>query len=121
MRTSFLNFARPTESCGLNVQPKEKSSFMAPEGGSSGRANSKLNQLFENWAERDATGQVFSSSAGFILPDESMRSPNGAWVRNERLEKVTDEQWQKFLPICPDFVLELRSPSDSIRVLWVNG
>jgi Uma2 family endonuclease len=94
---------------------------MAPEGGSSGRANSKLNQLFENWAERDATGQVFSSSAGFILPDESMRSPNGAWVRNERLEKVTDEQWQKFLPICPDFVLELRSPSDSIRVLWVNG
>jgi len=50
-----------------------------------------------------------------------MCSPDIAWVRNERLEKVTDEQWQKFLPICPDFVLELRSPSDSIRVLWVNG
>ena len=46
-----------------------------------------------------------------------MRSPDVAWVRNERLDALTEEEWQKFLPLCPDFVLELRSPSDSLRAL----
>lgn len=91
--------------------------IMAPEGASSGRANSKLIQAFENWAERDGTGQVFGSSAGFILPNKSMRAPDLAWVRNERFEAISDEQWRKFLPLCPDFVLEVRSPSDSMRML----
>jgi Uma2 family endonuclease len=50
----------------------------------------------------------------FLRPNGAMRSPDVAWVRNERLESLSDEQWQKFLPLCPDFVLELRSPSDSL-------
>ena len=91
--------------------------IMAPEAGSSGRGSSKLNALFNQWAERDGTGQVFGSSTGFNLPNGATRSPDVAWVRNERLEKLTDEQWQKFLPLCPDFVLELRSPSDAMRPL----
>src|SRR5207248_1281518 len=66
---------------------------------------------------RDGTGQVFGSSTGFNLPNGATRSPDVAWVRNERLDALTDEQWHKFLPLCPDFVLELRSPSDSVRVL----
>src|SRR5205807_1505586 len=47
----------------------------------------------------------------------AVRSPDVAWVRNERLDALTDQQWQKFLPLCPDFVLELRSPSDTLRAL----
>ena len=91
--------------------------IMAPEGGSSGRGSNKLSAEFEVWAERDSNGQVFGSSAGFTLPNGAMRSPDIAWVHNERLDALTDEQWKKFLPLCPDFVLELRSPWDSLRNL----
>ena len=66
---------------------------------------------------RDGSGQVFGSSTGFNLPNGATRSPDVAWVRNERLDALTDEQWQRFLPLCPDFVLELRSPSDSMGAL----
>src|SRR5437867_4560965 len=91
--------------------------IMAPEGGSSGRGSSQLTVAFGLWAERDGTGQVFGSSTGFNLPNGATRSPDVAWVRNERIDSLTDEQWQKFLPLCPDFVLELRSPSDSVQTL----
>jgi len=91
--------------------------IMAPEAGSSGRGSSKLNAVFEQWAERDGAGQVFGSSTGFTLPNGAMRSADVAWVRNERLDALTEEEWQKFLPLCPDFVLELRSPSDAMGSL----
>jgi Uma2 family endonuclease len=90
--------------------------LMAPEGGSSSRGNAKLIQLFENWAEGDGTGQVFGPQGGFILPNGAMRAPDVSWVRNDRLNELSDEQLEKFLPLCPDFVLELRSPSDSMRL-----
>ena len=91
--------------------------IMAPEAGSSGRGGSKLSALFDQWAERDGTGQAFGASTGFHLPNGAVRSPDVAWVRNERIDALTDEQWHKFLPLCPDFVLELRSPSDSVSML----
>jgi Uma2 family endonuclease len=88
--------------------------IMAPEGGSSGYGGTTLVILLGQWAERDGTGRVFGSSTGFVLPNGATRSPDVAWVRNERLEALTDQQWQRFLPLCPDFVLELRSPSDAL-------
>lgn len=91
--------------------------IMAPEGGSSGRGSSELIYWFQSWAKQQRRGQVFGSSAGFTLPSGSIRAPDVAWVSNERLAGLTEEQWQKFLPFCPDFVLELRWPSDSMRVL----
>src|SRR5438876_2394190 len=91
--------------------------IMAPEAGSSGRGSSKLNAVFEQWAERDGAGEVFGSSTGFTLPNGATRSPDVAWVRNDRLDALTEEEWQKFLPLCPDFVLELRSPSDAMGAL----
>ena len=91
--------------------------IMAPEGGSSGLGSSELTLAFGNWARRDGTGQVFGSSTGFMLPNGAMRSPDVAWVRNERLDALTEEEWQKFLPLCPDFVVELRSPSDRLGTL----
>jgi Uma2 family endonuclease len=90
---------------------------MAPLGGSSSLAENELSYLFTSWAKRDGRGRVFGSNAGFNLPNGAMRSPDISWVRNERLERLTEEQWEKFLPLCPDFVLELRSPSDSMRAL----
>jgi len=89
----------------------------APEAGSSGLGSSELTISLGVWARLDGTGRVFGPSTGFKLPNGATRSPDVAWVRIERLEALTEEQWHKFLPLCPDFVLELRSPSDALRPL----
>jgi|SRR5437773_2903580 len=91
--------------------------IMPPEGGSSGLGNAELIQVFANWADADGTGRVFGSSAGFILPNKAMRAPDVSWVLKERLARLTKEEMKKFLSLCPDFVLELRSESGSIGVL----
>ena len=66
------------------------------------------------WSERDGTGAAFDSNGGFVLPNGAMRAPDAAWVRRERLAELTAEQKRKFLPLCPDFVVELRSPTDPL-------
>jgi len=91
--------------------------MMAPEGASSGVGNAFLLGKSYHWAEREGSGEVFGSSAGFLLPSGAMRSPDVSWVRKERLDALSDAEWEKFPPLCPDFVLELRSPSDSLRAL----
>jgi Uma2 family endonuclease len=65
----------------------------------------------------DGTGEVFDSSGGFLLPNGAMRAPDISWVRRERVNALTQEQWERFPPLCPDFVLELRSSTDALRVL----
>lgn len=67
--------------------------------------------------ERDGTGVAFDSGGGFILSNGAMRSPDASWLRRERLAELTAEQKQRFLPLCPDFVIELRSPSDPLTPL----
>lgn len=64
-----------------------------------------------------ALASRFGPTAGFVLPDRAMRAPHASWVRRERLVAFTSEQKKKFLPVCPDVVIEVRSPSDSRRVL----
>ena len=91
--------------------------IMPPTGGETSWRNSKINFALVNWARQDDIGVVFDSSGGFILPNGAMRSPDAAWVRRSRLEKLTPEQKRKFIPLCPDFVVEIRSPTDSLRAL----
>jgi len=86
----------------------------APEGGSSGLGSGKLTMIFGLWAENDGRGRVFGSSTGFKLPNGAIRSPDVAWILNDRLELLSEAEWDRFLPLCPDFVLELRSPSDAL-------
>lgn len=89
--------------------------IMPPAGGGTGRRNYKLVRLFADWEENDGTGVGFDSSTGFILPSGAVRSPDVAWVKRERLAALAAQQKERFLPLCPDFVIELRSPSDSLR------
>jgi Uma2 family endonuclease len=91
--------------------------IMPPTGGETGDRESEINLQLRTWAKRNGTGVAFGSSAGFLLPSGAMRSPDAAWVRRSPLAMLTREQKQKFLPLCPDFVIELRSPSDSLRLL----
>ena len=67
-----------------------------------------------NWIERDGTGLGFDSSAGFTLPNGATCSPDAAWIKLERWNRLTEKQKASFAPICPDFVIELRSESDTV-------
>ncbi|MGA1263384.1 MAG: Uma2 family endonuclease [Prochlorothrix sp.] len=90
---------------------------MAPVGGESGRSEARLTIVIGNWNLQTDRGEVFSSSTLFKLPIGSDRSPDVAWVERSRWESLTPEQRQKFVPLAPDFALELRSPSDSLQNL----
>jgi Uma2 family endonuclease len=88
--------------------------IMPPAGGETGSRNAKLAVLLGVWAMQDGRGVAFDSSTGFDLPNGATRSPDAAWVLRERLGKLTPQQKRKFLPLCPDFVVELQSPSDTL-------
>ncbi|MEZ2230795.1 Uma2 family endonuclease [Microcoleus sp.] len=99
--------------------------IMSPTGSETGRRNSGLNFQLTAWNIQNNLGVVFDSSSGFKLPDGSDISPDSAWVRRDRWDALTPEQKEKFAPICPDFVVELReaklsrreSASDSLEKL----
>lgn len=91
--------------------------IMSPTGSKTGWRNSKINQRLANWTEGDATGIAFDSSTGFTLPNGAKRSPDAAWVRREVWEALTDEQQEEFAPLCPVFVIELRSAKDRLASL----
>ena len=90
--------------------------IMAPAGSDTGMRNSDLNADLVIWNRRKKLGFTFDSSTGFTLPNGAMRSPDAAWILKERWEALTPEQRSRFAPICPDFVMELMSPSDSLKV-----
>jgi Uma2 family endonuclease len=90
---------------------------MPPTGGETGNQNADLTFQVQSWARSDQTGIAFDSSTGFKLPNGATRSPDAAWVTRSRLAGLTQEQKQKFLPLCPEFVIELRSPTDNLLAL----
>ncbi|MGB7413665.1 MAG: Uma2 family endonuclease [Thermosynechococcaceae cyanobacterium] len=111
------------ELCGANPEVKfERSAqgeliVMPPTGGVSGNRNSKLTTRLEIWADADGTGLAFDSSTMFKLPNGAHRSPDAAWIRLDRWQALTPRNQERFPPICPDFVVELRSATDSLGPL----
>jgi Uma2 family endonuclease len=91
--------------------------IMAPTGGETGYRNYELTAQLRNWAKRDGRGRGFDSNVEFILPNGAALSPDAAWVECSRLAALTREQKRKFPPLCPDFVVELTSPSDRLPKL----
>lgn len=88
--------------------------IMPPTGGETGRCNSEINADFVIWNRQTRLGKVFDSSTCFRLPTGGDRSPDLAWVRQERWQALSPTDQEKFPPIAPDFVLELMSPSDTL-------
>ena len=91
--------------------------IMPPAFSDTGNRNIKISQQLANWSDQDGSGESFDSSAGFTLPNGATRSPDAAWIRLERWNALSDEQKASFAPICPDFVIELRSSSDHLNDL----
>jgi Uma2 family endonuclease len=91
--------------------------LMPPTGGETGIANSALTRYLDEWAERDGTGVVFDSSTQFRLPGGGERSPDASWVARARWDALTEAERSKFPPLAPDFAVEIRSPSDTLKSL----
>lgn len=92
--------------------------IMPPTGGMLGNRNFKVNTLFGRWvAANEHLGYGFDSSTGFRLPSKAMRAPDVAWVRSDRWETLRLEDQEKFPPLTPDFIIEIRSKSDSLHEL----
>jgi Uma2 family endonuclease len=88
---------------------------MAQTGGESGERNSELTTELTIWNRQTRLGFVYDSSTGFRLPNGATRGPDAAWVRADRRNALTPDQRKKFPPLCPDFVVELMSESDTLR------
>ena len=111
------------EFCQINRDLRiERNAFgeliiMPPTGCKTGERNAEITMQLGVWAKENGEGTTFDSSTGFRLPNDSVRSPDAAWVRHARQNTVSPEQRERFLPLCPDFVIELRSPTDSLLTL----
>lgn len=110
----FYEFCRLNPDWRIERTAEGDVEIVPPAGGGTGNRNAGITAQLWVWAVRDGTGATFDSSTGFILPNGATRSPDAAWVRRERLQTLTAEQKERFLPLCPDFVVELLSPSDSL-------
>ncbi|MDF0553944.1 Uma2 family endonuclease [Kamptonema sp. UHCC 0994] len=111
----FFQLCQENENIRLERTAKGELIIMSPAGGETGNRNGRLTQQLFNWSDRDGSGIAFDSSTGFKLPNGADKSPDAAWVKLERWNALTPEQQKKFPPLCPDFVVELLSPSDSLK------
>jgi Uma2 family endonuclease len=91
--------------------------IMPPTGSLTGKRNSNLNYQLEAWARQDGTGVCFGNTTGYILPNSAIREPDASWMRREKWDSLSQQQKERFCPICPDFVVELRSRTDRLPVL----
>lgn len=111
----FYQLALANPNVKLERNAKGELIIMPPTGGETGNINSEINADFVIWNRQTKLGKVFDSSTCFKLPNGADRSPDVAWIRRERWNALTTEQKEKFPPIAPDFVLELMSPTDSLK------
>ncbi|MCW6051738.1 Uma2 family endonuclease [Microcoleus sp. A2-C5] len=111
----FFQLCQENENIRLERTAKGELIIMSPAGGETSNSNAGLTAQVWIWNEQNKLGKVFDSSGGFKLPNGANRAPDAAWVTLERWNALTSEQKKKFPPICPDFVVELMSPSDSLK------
>ena len=110
----FFEFCRINRDLRIERNADGGVLVMGPAGWETGEKNAELTYQLKAWNRQDGTGRAAGSSAGYRLPNGAVRAPDASWVRNDRLASVTPEERTRFLPLCPDFAIELRSPSDQL-------
>ena len=116
-RDQFFQFCQLNRDVAIERNDAGDIEIMAPTGGETSARNARLIAELLRWADQDRSGAAFDSSAGFELPNGAVRSPDAAWAAHSRLAPIAAEWGRKFLPLCPDFVVEIASPSDSVPAL----
>jgi Uma2 family endonuclease len=113
----FFQFCQMNDTLEFERDSHGNIILMSPTGSFTGNLNFRvLGNLFV-WNEKWGLGEAFDSATGFTLPNGAIRSPDASWIRNERWNLLTDDQKEKFAPICPDFIIEIRSKSDDLKYL----
>jgi Uma2 family endonuclease len=110
----LLEFCAANDSLRIERNQAGELILMTPAGGKTSNLESYLSRELDLWAERDGRGIAFNSNGGFSLPNHSVRAADVAWLSLEKWNSLTPEAQTKFIPFCPEFVIELRSPSDSL-------
>jgi Uma2 family endonuclease len=113
----FFHFCQLNRELRIERTAKGEILVMSPAGGYSGYQSGEVFGQLRAWALRDGTGVAFDSSTGFSLPNGAVRSPDAAWVRRSRLAELANAEKKRFLPLCPDFVIEVASPTDELSEL----
>ncbi len=91
--------------------------LMSPTNSFSGKINTEILRQLSNWNFEKKRGEVFDSSTGFTLPDRSILSPDASWISSEKWNALTANEQNSFAPTCPEFIIEVRSKSDSLEYL----
>lgn len=113
----FFYFCQQHRDLRIEMDQFGEITIMSPTGSETGGINFDLIADFAIWVRKNGTGKGFDSSTGFILPNGAKRSPDLSWIKLEKWNAVPAEKRNKFAPICPDFVVEIRSASDSLKKL----
>ncbi|HAC63410.1 MAG TPA: hypothetical protein DCF68_07675 [Cyanothece sp. UBA12306] len=116
----FYLFCRQNPDLKLERNSNGEIIIMSPTGGETGNCNAEILIEFGLWNRQYQLGKLFDSSTCFKLPNGANRSPDIAWIKQDRWNTLTPEQKEKFPPITPDFVLELLSPSDSLATTQIK-
>ena len=113
----FADFCALNDGLRIERTAKGEIVLMSPTHGYTGNTNAKINTRLGIWSERNDTGDYYDSSTGFKLPNGALRSPDASWVLKSRLDALSQEERSEYISLCPDFVIELRSSSDSFTML----
>ena len=113
----FFDFCQRHKDLRIERESDGEIIIMPPTFSETGGKNFSLTGKFAVWVEKDASGKGFDSSSGFTLPNGAVRSPDLSWIKLEKWKALTKKKREKFAHICPDFVVELRSESDSLPKL----
>jgi Uma2 family endonuclease len=119
-REQFIELAIANRELQLERTAQGELIVNPPTGGETGYRNLDIEGQLWLWNQRTRLGKAFNSSTGFHLPNGADRSPDASWVRQERWDALTPEQKESFIPLCPDFAIELRSKSDNMEPLRVK-
>ena len=113
----FAEFCALNDDMRIELTAEGIIEIMPPTFAYTGNRNIKISAALQNWTSQDGSGLAFDSSTGFTLPNGAIRSPDASWIPLPRWSALTRKEQESFSPICPDFVIELRSGSDRLSVL----
>ncbi len=116
----FLRLCSDNRDFRIEMSAQGELIIMPPPGSMTGRRNFIIVHRLAIWSEQDGTGVGFGADTGFTLPNGAKRGPDAAWMSRERWNGIPEEQREKLAPVCPDFVIELRSPSDRLSDVQVK-
>jgi Uma2 family endonuclease len=111
----LMRFSRENRPYRMERETNGEILIMTPTGYKTGTINRRVIQALGIWADHDGRGQVCDSDTGFKLPNGAVRAPDTAWVSDRRWNELTEAEQEGYAPLCPEFVIELVSPSDRIE------